>query len=126
MLAVGMLGAAGCYSYYKVPLRGKPVTTAELDKIIRGVSTKQDVRALLGKPDRMSVGDALSSLWDYSYAPGGRSEVDMLDGKTAYRKWTHVTIEFTLEGVVKDYSVTKTEEKLDEMDKQNGKRLEAI
>ncbi len=122
MLSVCMLGVAGCFAHYHVPRRGIPVTQEELDKIIRGVSTKQEVLAILGKPSHKSVGNALSSLWQYDYSLEGKSEV-LLDGKTAYRHWTNVVIEFTFEGVVKDYFITKSEEKLDKQDKEGVKHM---
>ena len=125
LLAVSLLSSAGCFSHYDVPHRGNTITHSELEKIIKGVTTKQEVRAILGKPDHMGIGNALSSWWEYNYSPEGRADV-LFDGKTAYRSWTCVTIEFTFEGIVKDYTIMKSKEELDDMDKQGGKHLEVI
>lgn len=112
--------ASGCH--YNVPERGEHDITGNLtDEIIKGQTTKKEIKKLLGKPHKSDLNIA-SSVWRYWYSPKSTVVFSSIGGNSFgdRRRWTLLTINFTPYGVVESYTVESYDAKLDDVDKEGG------
>lgn len=111
----GML--SGC-EHYQVQELGRSISKSEIDSIIRGVTTKKQIRAKFGRPTDSTIGPTLGAVWRYCHSPGGRIEHLSIQGVDMNnREWTCVGIEFSPDGIVKDIAVSQFLQELDGEDK---------
>jgi outer membrane protein assembly factor BamE (lipoprotein component of BamABCDE complex) len=87
---------AGCAT----AIVGRPIDQNAVSQIVRGQSTKADVIALLGSPDRITETDSFSR-WTYHYARAA-SRFGGLDTQSQV-----VMIMFTKSGIVKTVTTSQ-------------------
>jgi outer membrane protein assembly factor BamE (lipoprotein component of BamABCDE complex) len=108
VLVAGILG--GCASYGTESIRNESDETLS-QKLVKGVSTKAQVRAQLGDPSATSFTDSGNEQWTYflgSYTPSPTNFVPYLNMVTSggESQTKQANILFDKKGVVMNYSVT--------------------
>ena len=89
---------------------GHEFDSSQVGEIKRGVSTKADVRRLMGKPHSVTV-DGKTETWEYSHWRGGnlgQTFASMYGGSDVVGEGEDMTVIFKGD-VVRDYTFTKTQ-----------------
>ncbi|MEN3931560.1 hypothetical protein WJT86_10900 [Microvirga sp. W0021] len=111
-LLVLMLAAtlAGCASSGNEAIRGETVHTLD-SKIVKGRTTKADVRAQIGDPSSVSFTDAGNEIWTYTHEVATAKVENFVPvvnyfTRGADVKSKSVVILFDSRGVVKNYTLS--------------------
>lgn len=113
VLVAGLLMLGGCASSGNVSIANQTNDTVE-GKLIRGKSTRDDVRKLYGDPIKTTFTDSGNELWEYAYSKTHSKIQNYIPVVNMFTtgskgKQNTLTVFFDKNGIVQNYTMSSSD-----------------